>query len=292
MSSFQLNLTRAATRKGRRRAAAKPPTVPLTQTKSAFADNSDSDSSSPRAPLSKKVSTVVTAIPASSKSQTSKTPPTTLPSPAPTGPKASQIARLVERRRSVKSSLQVSESREAHDEALFRYDVDRCAEQPASDGYAQRPVEGFGEMMLRGMGWNGPDSKNEKKAFSDPVARPSRLGLGAKFTDSSSLPGKRPRVGNANAASNDVKGRREKLEGDNVCAASHILRNGKYEMREGVSDVQGSDERDMKRSRLGNGVRIFTDEARKEHGVVNFASSGKNDNEFHSEDKSLRRRYT
>ncbi|CDF40635.1 unnamed protein product [Chondrus crispus] len=100
--------------------------------------------------------------------------------------KVSQIARLVERRKDAERELQVSDSVETKDEALFRYDVERCSREVSLQTYQGTPVDGFGAAMLRSMGWRGNTEKKGKgsKDLSDswrPKPRPSRLGLGAKL---------------------------------------------------------------------------------------------------------------
>lgn len=92
--------------------------------------------------------------------------------------KASQIARLVERRRIAERELEIKFEGEVRDETLFRYDVDKCPEHVDVVQYEQTPVDGFGETMLRAMGWKGKltDGKGE-----GPKLRPARLGLGAKL---------------------------------------------------------------------------------------------------------------
>lgn len=140
-----------------------------------FGDSDSSDSESEK-PKVRQISSFSAARPISPPKRPSPPP---LPPPPKSGPKGSQIARLLARRKEAAAGLE-KESRDARDEALFRYDVDRCDDVATDTGYAKRPVEGFGELMLRSMGWQGtPDIAD----VSDPTPRPTRLGLGAKLED-------------------------------------------------------------------------------------------------------------
>lgn len=104
------------------------------------------------------------------------------------GEKKSQIARLVARRRDAERQLAAQASGGGQDEALFRYDVDKCPEQAALTTYESTPVDGFGAALLRSMGWSGntdgdgADSKDKSDTWK-PKLRPRRLGLGAKLGD-------------------------------------------------------------------------------------------------------------
>lgn len=95
----------------------------------------------------------------------------------------------------IDSETKFSQGRSS-DEALFRVQLEQCAEDARADAYDAMPVSGFGEAMLRAMGWTGPShelatasvDKGSSPAFSDlPKPRPDRLGLGAKLT-SGALP--------------------------------------------------------------------------------------------------------
>lgn len=134
--------------------------------------------------------------------------------------KPSQIGRMLEKRREATQMMMspsnpapspplahensspgiVSETNSSqgrsHDEALFRVQLEQCAEDARADAYDAMPVSGFGEAMLRAMGWTGPShelaiasvDKDSSPASSDlPKPRPDRLGLGAKLT-SGALP--------------------------------------------------------------------------------------------------------
>lgn len=92
--------------------------------------------------------------------------------------KGSQIARLVERRRTAERELELGLNGEATDETLFRYDVDKCPEHAGVVQYEQTPVDGFGEAMLRAMGWRGKLADGRGDGLK---LRPARLGLGAKL---------------------------------------------------------------------------------------------------------------
>lgn len=99
--------------------------------------------------------------------------------------KVSQIERLVRRRKDAENEIVGQQSREGKDEALFRYDLERCPEEVSKSAYRDTPVEGFGVAMLRSMGWRGDgDEKKSSKGSSNdwrPKLRPSRLGLGARL---------------------------------------------------------------------------------------------------------------
>ncbi|CAN8069245.1 unnamed protein product [Agarophyton chilense] len=94
------------------------------------------------------------------------------------GPKTSQIASMIERRK--EAAIVSTIPREEKDNALFKYEVANCPDEADTYLYKQRPVDGFGEMMLRSMGWSGKERLQEK--YEPPVARPNRLGLGAKIS--------------------------------------------------------------------------------------------------------------
>ncbi|KAL5624258.1 hypothetical protein BROUX41_004318 [Berkeleyomyces rouxiae] len=71
----------------------------------------------------------------------------------------------------IKRVIKISES-----EALKR-DIDSAADVPDLKDYDDMPVEEFGAALLRGMGWNGEDTRPKPKAVT---RRPNLLGLGAK----------------------------------------------------------------------------------------------------------------
>ena len=59
-----------------------------------------------------------------------------------------------------------------------------------SDAYVQVPISEFGAAMLRGMGWTGSDTnQNKKKTDDESKPRPTRLGLGAVSLPKSKLKG-------------------------------------------------------------------------------------------------------
>lgn len=106
--------------------------------------------------------------------------------------KVSQVERLVERRKKMLMDEPAGKDREERDSFLFRYDVDKCADEVALSDYGKTPVDGFGEMMLKKMGWTG---KIQKEVKDNIQVRPSLLGLGAKLggTGKNHLPMKRKR---------------------------------------------------------------------------------------------------
>lgn len=108
--------------------------------------------------------------------------------------KGSQIERLLARRKGLKNG--------DSDDGGFREQVEECAEDGSLKSYEQVPVEGFGEAMLRAMGWNGKHTSDENTQ-GGIAPRPERLGLGAKLKSdgaSSKLPHERDGDGDANKA--------------------------------------------------------------------------------------------
>lgn len=64
----------------------------------------------------------------------------------------------------------------------FQQDYSECPSAPDSKTYDKMPVSQFGEAMLRGMGWAGPEEDQKDSSASNPTSkRPALLGLGAKF---------------------------------------------------------------------------------------------------------------
>lgn len=109
----------------------------------------------------------------------------------------SQIARLITRRRDIETHAG-AEGAAGNEDAVYRFDMDRCPEPARLDDYSRVPIDGFGESMLRSMGWKG----NVKKDAGDdgaPTPRYHRLGLGAKpptlaGDENDAPPAKRPRT--------------------------------------------------------------------------------------------------
>lgn len=152
----------------------------------AFGDTEDSDDSQPRAkPISRIVTSVredvkvekniVTKLGASPRIASREDGSTN------SGPKQSQIAKLVARRKGAEHGLEVLvPSREGKDSAMFKYDVDKCPEHSGLAAYRSTPVDGFGASMLKAMGWKGLTDEDGKEGASlERKPRPPRLGLGA-----------------------------------------------------------------------------------------------------------------
>ncbi|KAL2886596.1 Pre-mRNA-splicing factor SPP2 [Ceratocystis lukuohia] len=96
----------------------------------------------------------------------------------------------------VKRVIKISEA-----EALKR-DINSAADTPNLKDYDDMPVEEFGAALLRGMGWNGEDTRPKPKTVA---RRPNLLGLGAKeLNEEENLGGwnhgnrKRPRLAEYN----------------------------------------------------------------------------------------------
>ncbi|PXF48415.1 hypothetical protein BWQ96_01875 [Gracilariopsis chorda] len=180
--NFQINIKRTAARRKKARANTLPP---LKKQPSAFASEHDSDASTD-ASRPRKITTVSTPAPKTENNQSTsvKAEQQAEAQENTTRPKTSQIARLVERRK--EAQLSSSTNRDQRDNVLFQYDLSKCAEGADGAGYDQRPVDGFGEMMLKAMGWSGKKSAEEK--HKAPVPRPSRLGLGAKLDNQKKPP--------------------------------------------------------------------------------------------------------
>lgn len=105
--------------------------------------------------------------------------------------KGSQIARLLQRRRNSDALMTAEPSPHHRDDALFRAQLQQCADNATLSAYHSKPVEGFGESMLRAMGWTGPVDLTSPD--DDLVPRPDRLGLGAKLTNGAPPPPSRKR---------------------------------------------------------------------------------------------------
>lgn len=108
--------------------------------------------------------------------------------------KESQIGRLLQKRKEQQLNDFVN------DDKLFNTQLTQCADDLSNDSYRSTPVDGFGESLLRSMGWTG--HKHNKKDGDDDgdilKARPDRLGLGAKLTTDGNIPipgRKRKRIG-------------------------------------------------------------------------------------------------
>ena len=71
-----------------------------------------------------------------------------------------------------------------HEDEAFRSDVASRPEPATLDDYVAVPVDEFGSAMLRGMGWKGPQARDDKsgqvKKPKELARRPALLGIGAK----------------------------------------------------------------------------------------------------------------
>lgn len=156
-----------------------------------FADGEDSDDSQPRAKLVKRM---VPSAPqkdtkaqnsTESKAKVDKRSTSNEAYSAASGPKQSQIARLVARRKKAQQEVEpVSSGGDGTDGAMFRYDVEKCPEHAGLAAYKSTPVEGFGVSLLAAMGWKGAiDGKDKNEDGLKRKPRLPRLGLGAKIRD-------------------------------------------------------------------------------------------------------------
>lgn len=162
-------------------------------------NHSDADGASARATTSTPIARRVTSVSASPSLISKQKPhaPTVAVDGKATTSRTSQIGRLVERRRAVEAHVsanshpQLSDGTKTRNEdVVFRAHLSQCADDANAHGYDSTPVDGFGESMLRAMGWSGPSSSltssvkgGTKDSEKDQplVARPDRLGLGAKL---------------------------------------------------------------------------------------------------------------
>lgn len=186
--SFQINIKRTAARRKKARGNTLPS---FKQQASAFASEHDSDASTD-ASRPRKITTVSTPAiePETNQSSSVKADQQAETQEKATRSKTSQIARLVERRKEAHVSSSIN--RDQRDNVLFQYDLSKCPDGADVAVYEERPVDGFGEMMLKAMGWSGKKSAEEK--YNAPVPRPSRLGLGAKLgSQKKPPPTRRPR---------------------------------------------------------------------------------------------------
>lgn len=171
-----------------------PDQSPLAQRSSIFDNESDSDESQPdRRPITRIVTSAKTADPQQPNASLQRgsvpsvnadagTPASRDQGSDPTqsGPlqKDSQIALLVKRRKTMQQELAPHLEQDSRDSALFRYDLDKCPDHSDTRAYERTPVEGFGETMLRAMGWKGSVSANKGQTVK---LRPPRLGLGVEL---------------------------------------------------------------------------------------------------------------
>lgn len=128
--------------------------------------------------------------------------------------KSSQIGRMLEKRRGIErlmlskaSVLEQNESTDSatpaqapqvasssghkriDDDTLFHLQLEQCANDARSEMYNATPVSGFGEAMLKAMGWKGStndltfsnSNSGDRETADLPKPRPDRLGLGAKL---------------------------------------------------------------------------------------------------------------
>lgn len=141
-----------------------------------------------RSLTTRKKKTKVTIITSTGSSASSSRTPSTSSKAAPTvkssSTEESQIARLLKRRKDAGIE-------DAGEDGLFRGQLAQCADDTDLHMYHSTPVEGFGEAMLRSMGWTGPAVGSSEKTKDDGVdltPRPDRLGLGAKLSADGSHP--------------------------------------------------------------------------------------------------------
>ncbi|KAI0561659.1 hypothetical protein FGB62_76g061 [Gracilaria domingensis] len=175
--SFQLSLKRAAARRKRGRVHGTALIQPRSVA-SAFGKGDDSEDSED-APQARKVTTISAPVEEKTEAQASQQPKEEqgeLPDDNKSDTKTSQIANIVKRRK--EANIAATVPRDQRDEALFRYEVASCPDEADIHLYEQRPVDGFGAMILKSMGWNGKETLEEK--YDAPIPRPNRLGLGAK----------------------------------------------------------------------------------------------------------------
>ena len=136
---------------------------------SCFANDSDSDTDLP--PVKKKpIKTIVIVTKPKEETKPKLQPKPDVIAKRKKGTKDSQISRLVARRN---LAMQQTSTSSNPDQAVFSHDLSLCGEQTTYD----TPIDAFGELMLKKMGWNG---KRDTKKDAKLVPRPSRLGLGAK----------------------------------------------------------------------------------------------------------------
>lgn len=80
------------------------------------------------------------------------------------------------------------------DEAFFKAQVRQCADDATTESYRATPVLGFGESLLRNMGWDGAVDPVPSAVPDDTIVpRPDRLGLGAKLVSGAPPPPTRKR---------------------------------------------------------------------------------------------------
>lgn len=163
----------------------------------AFGDGGDSDDSQTH---TRPVTKIVNAVPGVDKKASSsladKTAPASSPKLTETAPdlrlKQSQIAKLVASRKKAEGELKtLHREADGNDSAVFRYDLSKCPDNAAPSAYRSTPVEGFGERMLKAMGWKGPKPEVSSRTGPNTTQRKPRiprLGLGAKPGQLPSLP--------------------------------------------------------------------------------------------------------
>lgn len=193
-SPAHLTTTTSHTEPAKEKTSQQPPHKSIS---SLFNNNDDDDddddtngefSGENRSLATRKRTTKVTTIASSgSSAPPSKKPSATTIAPStgkPPSTEESQIARLLKRRK--EAGIE-----DAGEDGLFRGQLAQCADDTNVHMYHSTPVEGFGEAMLRSMGWAGPAAGNDEKTKDDGVdltPRPDRLGLGAKLSADGSHP--------------------------------------------------------------------------------------------------------
>lgn len=191
MTAFYLAQVRKRALRARQNLSSAPmPKNPHEQS-NPFGDHTSDDDDEP--PVTQPITTVSAAA-------TSQTPPPAPTKQTPTpvdnqppttrpGAKQSQVARLLQRHQDIRHSLvDHAFSPASREDLVFRAHVQECADDAQPHAYVDTPVEGFGENLLRDMGWSGP-SPDATPPEDEPVApRPQRLGLGASLVEGGDPP--------------------------------------------------------------------------------------------------------
>lgn len=204
MTGFQFRLNGRG-KSGRRREPIRRTQDEDTQSKkNPFQNGSNSDSDDDdngRKPVKRKVSQIILEP----SHQVQKRPRNLKPQTNPAtnsakkelilGEKPSQIARLVARRKEAQNFVEETQNeKEGKEVALFKFDIASCVDETTTDKYKEVPIDGFGEMLLKSMGWSGSVQNKRKKgedAENEWKPRPQRLGLGAKLQDVTSAKDKK-----------------------------------------------------------------------------------------------------
>lgn len=193
MNGFQLRLNGRGKSRRHREPVRKAQDEDTQSKKNPFQNRSDSDSddNEGRKPVKRKVSRIVLEPLHQVQKRPRNPNPEGIPATNSTneepnvGEKPSQIAKLVARRKEAQNFVEGTQGdKEGKEVALFKFDIASCDNETTKDRYKQVPIDGFGEMLLKSMGWNGSVEDKRKKgkdAESEWKPRPQRLGLGAKL---------------------------------------------------------------------------------------------------------------